>query len=119
MSIERIGITLPPAPAASRCVIHGDRIYLGGIRAAGEGLDIAAQTRAALARVESSLAEAGSDKSKILTVQIWLADMTLFAAMNVVWNEWVDAERPPLRACVRAELSEPGALVEFLVTAVR
>ncbi|WP_425331001.1 RidA family protein [Allopusillimonas ginsengisoli] len=119
MPIERIGITEPPAPISSRAVVCGGKVYLGGIRAADAGPDIVSQTRAALKRVENGLLEVGSNKHSILTVQIWITDMSDFADMNAVWNEWVVAEQPPLRACVRGELCEAGALVEFVVVALR
>ena len=72
-----------------------------------------------LERIDRLLAVAGSDKSKLLTAQVWLADMSLFEAHNAAWNAWVDRENPPVRACVRAELWQPGMLVEIMVTAAR
>jgi enamine deaminase RidA (YjgF/YER057c/UK114 family) len=62
---------------------------------------------------------AGTDKSKLLTAQVWLSDMRLFEAHNAAWNAWVDRENPPVRACVRADLVRPGLLVEIMVTAGR
>jgi enamine deaminase RidA (YjgF/YER057c/UK114 family) len=83
------------------------------------GGDIATQTRQVLERIDKLLAMAGSDKSKLLTAQVWLSDMRLFEAHNAVWNAWVDRGNPPARACVRADLVRPGLLVEIMVTAAR
>jgi enamine deaminase RidA (YjgF/YER057c/UK114 family) len=81
--------------------------------------DIQAQTRQVLERIDRLLAGAGTDKSKLLTAQVWLSDMSLFAAHNAVWNEWVDRQNPPVRACVGAPLYRPEPLVEIMVTAAR
>lgn len=118
MTIKRYGSVAAPAPIASQMVVHGGKIYIGGIRAAHAGPDIQAQTTHALKHIEHLLEQAGSKKVNILTVQIWLSNMDYFSDMNQAWNAWVTADSAPLRACVRAELSEPDALVEFLVTAI-
>jgi enamine deaminase RidA (YjgF/YER057c/UK114 family) len=60
---------------------------------------------------------AGSDKSKLLTAQFWIKDMKDFNDMNSVWNAWVDPENPPVRACVRADMTRPETLIEIMVTA--
>ena len=120
MDIERHLITDPAdrKPIISRAVAHGDRVYICGT-VGDPGEDITAQTRMALARIDSLLAQAGTDKSKLLTAQVWLTDMRLFRTHNEAWNEWVDREHPPVRACVQAELFAPGLLVEIMVTAAR
>ena len=63
--------------------------------------------------------EAGTSKSNLLNANLWIKDMALFADMNSVWNEWVDPQNPPARACVRADLARPEVLVEIMVTAVK
>jgi enamine deaminase RidA (YjgF/YER057c/UK114 family) len=90
-------------------------VYLCGVTPELEG-DITTQTRQALERVDRLLAVAGTNKSHILAVQVWLADMSLLAAHDAVWNEWVHPAAP-VRACVRADLWRPGMLVEIMVTA--
>jgi enamine deaminase RidA (YjgF/YER057c/UK114 family) len=65
------------------------------------------------------LAGAGTDKSKLLTAQVWLADMSDFSEHNEEWNTWVDLANPPVRACVQATLILPTLLVEIMVTAAR
>jgi enamine deaminase RidA (YjgF/YER057c/UK114 family) len=75
------------------------------------------QTQAILATIDNLLAQAGTDKRTILTAQIWLKDMSDFAAMNTVWCAWVDPVNKPVRACVQSTLSDPAFLVEIQVTA--
>ena len=88
-------------PIISRVVAQGDRVYVCGITGDPVG-DVTAQTRQALERIDDLLARAGTDKSRLLTAQVWLSDMALFRTHNVAWNEWVDREHPPARACVQA-----------------
>jgi len=76
------------------------------------------QTRACLAKVDALLARAGTDKSQLLTASIWLKHIEQdFAAMNGVWNAWVDPANKPVRFCVEAKLARPHLLVEVQVTA--
>jgi enamine deaminase RidA (YjgF/YER057c/UK114 family) len=120
MSIARSGITdgSNGMPIMSRAVIRGETIYLSGIVPDPKG-DVTVQTRQVLEKIDQLLASTGSDKSKLLTAQIWLADMTDFMAMNAVWNAWVDPLNPPVRACVQAALYRPEVLVEIMVTGAR
>jgi enamine deaminase RidA (YjgF/YER057c/UK114 family) len=120
MDIERhlIRDSADGKPIISRAVAHSDRVYICGMVGDPVG-DVVAQTRQALGRIDDLLAQAGTDKSKLLTAQVWLSDMRLFRQHNAAWNEWVDSERPPVRACVQAELFAPGLLVEIMVTAAR
>jgi len=108
---------IEPGTRMSGAVIHGDTIYLAG--QVGKGADVTAQSQSALAEVERLLALAGSDKSRILSCTIWLADMADFAAMNAVWDAWVDPANPPARATGEAKLATPDFKVEFIVTAAR
>jgi len=114
MSIERI----QPGPRMSQAVIHGDTIYLAG-QLGDPSADIAQQVRQSLAGVDKVLAEAGSDKSKILSVMIWLADMGDFDAMNVEYEAWLDKDNPPTRATGESRLATPDHLVEVIVVAAR
>ena len=70
-----------------------------------------------LRRVDELLKLAGTDKSRLLSVQVWIADMRLFEDHNSVWNEWVDPANPPARACLTTEFWRPGMLVEVMVVA--
>ena len=108
---------IEPGKRMSQAVIHGETVYLAGQVA--EGPDVTAQARAALAQVDRLLALAGTDKSRILSCTIWLADIADFAAMNAVWDAWVDPANPPARATGEARLATPDYRVEFIVTAAR
>ena len=79
--------------------------------------DIGAQTRDVLDQIDQSLAEIGSDKMKILTATIWLADISDFSGMNAVWDAWAAQGHTPARACVEAKLANPRIKVEIMVVA--
>lgn len=112
MTIER----LQPGPRMSQAVKHGGLVYLAG-QVGAPGEDVASQTSAVLDNIDALLAEAGTDKSRILTATIWLADMADFAAMNEVWDRWVDSAHAPARATGEAKLATPDYRVEIIVTA--
>lgn len=103
----------------SQIVIHGDTIYLAGQVAADSTADITVQTQQVLQKVDDLLAEAGSDNSKVLSAQIWIASMGHFAAMNAVWDAWVPEGNAPARACIEARLASPDLLVEVGIVAAR
>ncbi len=114
MRIKRIKI----GKRMSQAVIHGNVVSTAGQvahNAAGE--DAGAQTRDILGAIDALLAEAGTDKSRLLTASIWLADMTDFKAMNDVWDAWVVEGETPTRACVESRLAAPQFAVEIAVTA--
>ena len=119
MSVTRIEKTTGPGPIMSRCVIKGDTVYVAGLTASDRTADITGQTQQILDKIDGYLAQAGTDKSKLLQANLWITDMSNFAAMNAVWNAWVDPENPPVRACVRADLAVPELLVEIMVTAYK
>jgi len=101
----------------SQIVVHGDTVYLAGQVAADAGADISVQTQQVLEKIDTLLAEAGSDKSKILSAQIWIASMGHFAKMNEVWDAWVPSGNAPARACIEARLASPELLVEVGIIA--
>jgi enamine deaminase RidA (YjgF/YER057c/UK114 family) len=111
MSVRRIDV----GPRMSQIVIHGNTVYLAG--QTGEGDGVGAQTRDILATIDSLLAKAGTDKTKILQAIIWLADMSTFAEMNKEWDAWVPQGNTPARATGEAKLAAPKYLVEIIVTA--
>lgn len=113
MAIERLGV----GKRLSEAVVHGDRVFLAGQVAADASASIAGQAKQILAQIDALLAEAGSDKSKLLFVQIWLADMSDYAAFNEVWDAWVDPQNLPARACVQSALVRPEWKAEVQVTA--
>jgi enamine deaminase RidA (YjgF/YER057c/UK114 family) len=101
----------------SRVVVHGGIVYVCGITADPVRSGIKVQTQQILDRIDGYLKTGGTDKSRLLTAQIWITDMALFEDMNSVWNAWIDVKNPPVRACVRADLYRPELLVEIMVTA--
>ena len=103
----------------SQIVIHGDTVYLAGQVADAANADIAVQTRQVVDKIEALLDEAGSDKTKILSAQVWIASMGHFAQMNEVWDNWVPEGHAPARACIEARLASPDLLVEIGVIAAR
>jgi enamine deaminase RidA (YjgF/YER057c/UK114 family) len=123
MDIQRIGITeaIGDIPIISLASIHDNIVYLCGITADPVRLgDVKEQTKQILDRVDRLLERAGTNKSKLLTAQVWLTDMGLFADHNSVWNGWVDAKNPPVRMCVHSrQLWRPGLLVEIMMTAAK
>jgi len=104
----------------SQVVIHGDTVYLAGqVAQQAPGASVAEQTTAILGQIDALLAEAGTDKSQLLSATIWLTDMDSFAEMNQIWDSWIDLANPPARACVEARLAAPQFTVEIMVTAAR
>jgi enamine deaminase RidA (YjgF/YER057c/UK114 family) len=100
----------------SQAVIHNDCVYLAG-QVGAPGKSVAEQTRVVLQQIDELLAEAGSDKSKILSATIWLADIADFEAMNAVWEAWIDRGNPPARATGQVALAAPEFKVEIIVVA--
>lgn len=112
--IERHGTTR----RYSDVVAHGATVYLVEVPQTLSA-DIAMQTREVLAGVEKLLAQAGSDKTRLLQTTIYLRDMADYAAMNAVWDAWVPEGTAPVRACIQARLADPDMRVEMVVVAAR
>lgn len=116
MTIQRI----KPGPRMSGAVVHGNTVYLAGqVANTTAGKSVAEQTTEILAIIDALLAEAGSDKTKILMANIWLTDMGTFQEMNAVWDSWVSAGNTPARATVEAKLAAPAFKVEIAVIAAK
>jgi enamine deaminase RidA (YjgF/YER057c/UK114 family) len=94
--------------------------YNGILWVAGQlgepGASVADQTAQALAAIDAILAKAGTDKTRVLSAQIWLADMATFADMNTSWDAWVPQGHTPARATGEAKLATPDYKVEVIVT---
>ncbi|MBS0589012.1 MAG: RidA family protein [Proteobacteria bacterium] len=101
----------------SEASIHQGVVYLAGQVAEDASADIEGQTRQVLAAIDALLAAAGSDKTRILRAQIFLADIADFAGMNRAWDSWVVPGHAPSRATVEARLAKPEWKVEIVVTA--
>lgn len=104
-------------PRMSQANIHNGIVYLAG--QVGEGASVREQTRSILAEIDRLLALSGSSKERILTAQIWLADMADFAEMNSAWDAWVPAGHAPARATGEARLAAPKYKVEIIVVAAQ
>lgn len=113
MSIQRHHV----GPRMSEAVVHNGTVYLAGQVAEDPSQDTAGQTRQILAAIDRLLAECGSDKTRILSAQIFLADIAEFSQMNSVWDAWVPAGHTPARATVEAKLATPKYRVEIKVIA--
>jgi enamine deaminase RidA (YjgF/YER057c/UK114 family) len=102
----------------SQAVIHGGTIYLAGqVADQAKGGSVADQTREILSKIEALLAEAGSDKTRIVSATIYLADIATFAEMNGAWDAWVPPGHAPARATVEAKLAAPAYTVEIACVA--
>ena len=102
----------------SRAVIYNGMAFIGGMTADDRSQDIKGQTKQALVKIEDFLAKAGTDKSRLLTAQIWIRDIAKdFEGMNEVWNAWTAPNSAPTRATAQCEMAAPDVLVEIIVTA--
>ncbi|MDB5526770.1 MAG: hypothetical protein JWM58_4533 [Rhizobium sp.] len=101
----------------SQAVVHGGTVYIAGQVAANRKGSIEGQTQDVLDQIEALLKEAGSDKSKLLAVNIFLPSIADFDAMNGVYDQWIDKANPPVRACVEARLADPDLRVEMTAVA--
>jgi len=108
---------IDPGPRMSEAVVKGNRIYCSGMIPEDTSLDITGQVKQALFEIDSLLAKGGSDKTRILTATIWLADIGDFTAMNAVWDAWVVPGQTPARATVQARMNDPRMKVEIMVVA--
>ncbi len=103
----------------SQLVMHGDTLYLAGQVAKDSTANITVQMQQVLEKIDALLEEAGSDKSRILSAQVWISNIGHFAAMNEVWDAWVPEGKAPARACIETRLASPNLLVEVGVIAAR
>jgi len=116
MTIQRF----ETGPRMSQAVVHGNTVYLAGVVAnSAKGESVTKQTQDVLSIIDSHLAKVGSDKSKLLSATIYIADMKTFPEMNAVWDGWVSAGNTPARATVEAKLAAPQYNVEIMVVAAK
>jgi enamine deaminase RidA (YjgF/YER057c/UK114 family) len=109
---------IQPGEWNSRAVVHGNLVFCSGIVADDKSLPMKGQTEQVLRKIDAVLAAAGTDKSRILSATVYMADAKLKDEMNEAWMAWVDKANLPTRAAVGAVLT-PGTLVEIMVTAAR
>ena len=116
MAIERHDI----GPRMSKAVVHGNTVYLAGIVADNpKGKSVTEQAKDIVGQIDRLLAKAGSDKTKLLSANIWITDMANFAEMNAVWDAWVSPGHTPARATVEAKLAAPDYKLEIMVVAAK
>lgn len=114
MSVQRID----SGRRMSQAVIYNGVVYLAGqVAADPEGKSVREQTASILAQIDALLANAGTDKSKLLSATVWLTDMRKFDELNAVWDAWVAPGNSPARACVEARLAAPQYVVEIAAIA--
>ena len=102
----------------SRAVVYNGMVFLAGATADDRSQEIRGLTKQALAKIERFLANAGTDKSRLLSAQIWLKDIANdFAGMNEIWDAWTAPNAAPARATAQCEMGAPNVLVEIIVTA--
>lgn len=100
----------------SRAVVHGGILYTSG-QVDAKADDVAGQMRNILAAIDRILENAGTSRSRLISANIWLADISTFDEMNVVWDEWIDSAAPPARATVESRLASPRFKVEVAIIA--
>ncbi|MCC7276467.1 MAG: RidA family protein [Alphaproteobacteria bacterium] len=113
MTIKRI----KPGPRMSAGVVYNGVVYVAGQTATDTSVGVGGQTEQVLAKIDAILAEAGTDKSKLLSANIWLPDIGTFNEMNKVWDAWVSPGNTPARATVQAPLANPQLKVEIMCVA--
>lgn len=104
-------------PRMSQAVIANGFVFLAG-QVGEPGTSVTDQTKAILSQIDVLLKKAGTDKTRIVSVQVWMADMAEFAEMNAVWDAWVPQGNAPARATGESALATPDYKVEIIVTAV-
>ena len=115
MILQRI----EPGPRFAQAVTAGDFVFLAGQVASDPSADVAGQTGQILAEIDRLLAAAGSGREYLVSVNIYLADIGDFAAMNTAWDRWVPKDAMPVRATVEARLAAPQYRVEIQAVAVK
>lgn len=109
MAIKRIS----PGKRLSGAVVHGDTVYVAGQVASDPSAGVKGQTEQILKKFDEHLAAAGTNKSKLLSATVWLANMGTYDEMNAAWDAWVDPNNTPARATVESRLAQPKYLVEI------
>jgi enamine deaminase RidA (YjgF/YER057c/UK114 family) len=106
-----------PGKRFSTAVVHGDTVYLAGITADDTNADVTGQTADILRKIDKALAAAGTNKSKVLSAQVFITDITKWEDMNKAWDAWIDPNNMPVRATIECKLAAPKYLVEIMMIA--
>jgi enamine deaminase RidA (YjgF/YER057c/UK114 family) len=114
VSIKRINV----GPRMSQAVVHGNTVYLSGqVANTAAGGSVTDQTKEILGQIDALLAEAGSDKSKVLSAGVFIADIGTFAEMNAVWDGWVSPGNTPCRTTIETKLAAAKYAIEISIVA--
>ncbi|MET3927903.1 RidA family protein [Devosia sp. 2618] len=113
MTITRI----EPGKRFAAAVSHNNTLYIAGQTADTAKGTIEVQTQEVLAKIDDLLAKGGSSRAKLLSINIYLAHITDFEAMNKVYDDWLDTANMPIRATVEARLAVPDLRVEMTAIA--
>lgn len=97
----------------SQAVAHNGIVYIAGQVADTRSGDLAVQTREVLAKIDALLKQAGTDRTRLLSVSVFLAHIHDFEAMNAVYDQWVKDSAPPARVCTEARLADPALRIEI------
>ncbi len=108
---------IQPGPRLSGAVVHNGIVYVSGQVPDTPHADVGTQTREILAKIDKLLAQAGTDKRRVLNANVWLSDIMTFDEMNEPWEEWVAPGPAPARATVEARIANPKFRVEIAVVA--
>jgi enamine deaminase RidA (YjgF/YER057c/UK114 family) len=119
MEVVMVISRIDPGQRYSGAVVHGDLVFLAGHVGSDPSASVLEQTRDVLRQLDARLAAAGTDKSRLLSVQVWLSDISTFGEMNEAWDAWVDRANLPARATVEARLASPDYKVEISGIAAR
>ncbi len=110
MSIKRITV----GPRMSQAVVHGNTVYLSGqVANATAGGSVTDQTKEILGQIDALLAEAGTDKSRLLSASVFITDIGTFAELNAVWEAWVSPGNPPCRTTIETKLAADKYAIEI------
>jgi enamine deaminase RidA (YjgF/YER057c/UK114 family) len=112
LAIKRI----EPGLRLSKAVVHGNLVFTSG-QVDSSSIDVAGQTERILAKIDALLRQSGSDRSQVLSANIWLSDIATFPEMNRVWESWINPGESPARATVESRLAAPENKVEIAVIA--
>lgn len=111
-------VRLATNPRRGRAVTYNGVLYIGGQTADDESQDIRGQMAETLAKIDAVLAQAETDRTRLLTAQIWLKDIARdFGGMNEIWDSWINPAHAPTRATAQCEMATPDTLVEVIITA--
>jgi enamine deaminase RidA (YjgF/YER057c/UK114 family) len=107
-----------PLNHKSDAVVWNGLVFLSGMVPKTPSANVETQSREVLEKIDHLLQQAGSDRSKLLSASIWLADINDYLVFNSVWNEWIISGKQPARACVQARLAVPGAVEVAVIATV-